>query len=233
MLLLATLVHRGSRDQMTWWVEHWLPDFFRDAAEGDLLGLFKAANFTLERVEELLNHAPENLFYLYKVNKFRFANHLYYSALPQPIYNRLLTLLAVREAMMKEEGMEEKESSPQMEIRYTLTREILAQAISRVKNLFWGVSSNAVLFCVCRDEEYYPDNMSQFERELMNLDYPNGMAYLCKEGTISNTFRTNQYMKLHIDKWESNGAKERVLILRDKFRATLNELIKSAGKTNG
>lgn len=101
MLVLQSLVVRGSKDQMTWWMKHWLPDFFRDAAEGDLLGIYEAANYTLERVEGLLNGSPENLFYLFKVNRERFAYHLYYSQLPQPVYNRLLTLLAVREAMLK------------------------------------------------------------------------------------------------------------------------------------
>lgn len=100
MLVLQSLVVRGSKEQMTWWVNHWLPDFFRDAAEGDLLGIYEAANYTLERVEGLLNGSPENLFYLFKVNRERFAYHLFYSQLPQPVYNRLLTLLAVREAML-------------------------------------------------------------------------------------------------------------------------------------
>ena len=90
---------------MRWWMNCWLPDFFRETAESDLLGLFEAANYTLDDVESLLRRAPENLFYLYKANRFRFVNHLYYSALPQNIYNRLLTLLAVREAMLgKKEG---------------------------------------------------------------------------------------------------------------------------------
>jgi hypothetical protein len=100
-LVLNAFVKRGSDNQMEWWVNRWLPDFFREAADGDLLGLFEAAHYTLERVEDLLQQAPENLYYLYKVNRERFAKHLYYSALPQNIYNRLLTLLAVREAMLK------------------------------------------------------------------------------------------------------------------------------------
>ena len=94
---------------------------------------------------------------------------------------------------------------------------VLSRAISEVQPFFWGISSYAVLFCVCRDCFNYPDNMSQFERELANLSYLVNPKYLCSEGTISNTLKANPYMKLPVDKWEANGAKERALILRDEF----------------
>ena len=92
-LLLQTLVSRGSQQQMEWWTEHWLTDFFASAASGDLLRLYEADGWTLERVEELLRKAPE-----------RFATSLYYSRLSQRTYDRLLTLLAVREAMLAKQA---------------------------------------------------------------------------------------------------------------------------------
>ena len=94
---------------------------------------------------------------------------------------------------------------------------VLSRAISEVQPFFWGISSYAVVFCVCRDCFGYPDNMSQFERELASLSYQVGLKFLCSEGTISNTLKANPYMKLPVDKWEANGAKERALILRDEF----------------
>lgn len=103
-LLLQTLVSRGSQQQMEWWTEHWLTDFFASAASGDLLRLYEADGWTLERVEELLRKAPERLFQLYLVNKYRFATSLYYSRLSQRTYDRLLTLLAVREAMLAKQA---------------------------------------------------------------------------------------------------------------------------------
>lgn len=107
-LVLNALVSRGSKNQMDWWVNHWLPDFFQQAADSDLLGMFESDGYTLERVESLLLKAPNHLFHIYKVNHERFPYHLYYSALPQPLYNRLLTLLAVREAMIKKERGDDK-----------------------------------------------------------------------------------------------------------------------------
>ena len=99
--MLNAYVSRGSREKMNRWANEWLPGFFREVAESDLVGLFEAANYTLERVEALLEQAPANLFYLYIFKRERFATHLYYAALPEDIYNRLLTLLAVREAMIE------------------------------------------------------------------------------------------------------------------------------------
>jgi len=115
-LLLQTLVSRGSQQQMEWWTEHWLTDFFASAASGDLLRLYEADGWTLERVEELLRKAPERLFQLYLVNKYRFATHLYYSRLSQRAYDRLLTLLAVREAMLAKQasGPAEKHEAEEM-----------------------------------------------------------------------------------------------------------------------
>ena len=107
-LLLHTFVERGSEQKMELWVNRWLSELFLDAAESELLAIFKAANYTLERVEELLNRAPGNLFYLYQVNRVRFAFQLYYLALPKEVYNRLLTLLAVRELMLEKEKGELK-----------------------------------------------------------------------------------------------------------------------------
>jgi hypothetical protein len=115
-LLLQTLVSRGSQQQMEWWTEHWLTDFFASAASSDLLRLYEADGWTLERVEELLRKAPERLFQLYLVNKYRFATHLYYSRLSQRAYDRLLTLLAVREAMLAKQGSgpaEKHEAEPE------------------------------------------------------------------------------------------------------------------------
>lgn len=99
--LLYTLVYRGSKENMNWWAKEWLPTFFGMAAKGDLLQIYEADHYDLERLESLLDKAPEHLFQLFKANTNRFVNRLYYSALPQEIYNRLLTLLAVREAMLK------------------------------------------------------------------------------------------------------------------------------------
>ena len=82
----------------------------------------------------------------------------------------------------------------------------LVACAAKVREYFWGDSSLAVIFCVCRDCYGYANNMSQFERD-----------FQCQEGLLSNTFRNNPYMRLPIDKWKENGAKERVLRLMEAY----------------
>ena len=47
-----------------------------------------------------------------------------------------------------------------------LTHEVLAKAVAAVQTYMWGASAYAVLFCECRDHRGYPNNKSQFEREV-------------------------------------------------------------------
>ena len=83
----------------------------------------------------------------------------------------------------------------------------LTAPVADVREYFWGDSSMATVFCVCRDCFGYPDNMSMFERD-----------FRLTEGLLSGTFRNNPYMRLHVDKWKENGAKERVLKLVEAYR---------------
>ncbi len=109
-MILASFVHRGSDAQMKWWLDHWLPEFYKVARVTDLADLYNISGFTLERVEELLEGAPAHLFHFYQFNRERFVKQLYYAALPLPVYTRLLTLLAVRENMLeKSRGMKKRE----------------------------------------------------------------------------------------------------------------------------
>ncbi len=114
-IILSSFVHRGSSEQMEWWTEEWLPGYFKEAEKTSLLKAFEEEGYTLEKVEQLLSNAPEHLFTMYKTNKLQFAPHLYYSALPLKIYNRLLTLLAVREMMQKGRETENKEAAEKEE----------------------------------------------------------------------------------------------------------------------
>ena len=90
--------------------------------------------------------------------------------------------------------------------------DIVKQALSKCGPYIWGNAAYTVAFCVCRDEYGWQDNASYFERlmEQMGISLP--------QGTINATMSRNPYMKLKTDKWDKNGAMERVLKLRDEFR---------------
>ena len=93
-----------------------------------------------------------------------------------------------------------------------LTTELLLACVAQVREYFWSESSMAVIFCICRDNYGYANNMSQFERE-----------FDCQEGLLSNTFRNNPFMRLPVGKWKQNGVKERVLKLVDAYKNAVEE----------
>ena len=103
-------------------------------------------------------------------------------------------------------GRQEADQQRQVELS------TMVGCVDRVRQYFWSDSSMAVVFCVCRDYFNYADNMSQFERD-----------FNCAEGLLSNTFRNNAYMRLPIDKWEQNGAKERVMKLVEAYQNAVLE----------
>lgn len=83
----------------------------------------------------------------------------------------------------------------------------MVEGVNHVRDYFWGDSSLAVIFCVCRDCYGYANNMSQFERD-----------FHCSAGLLSNAFRNNPYMRLNVSKWEQNGVKARVMRLVDAYK---------------
>ena len=89
---------------------------------------------------------------------------------------------------------------------------VLVACVDNVREYFWTPGAIGFVFCVCRDCYDYPNNMSQFERD-----------FGCPEGSLSNTFRNNTYMHLHIDKWAQNGAKDRVLRLVEAYKKAVAE----------
>lgn len=89
---------------------------------------------------------------------------------------------------------------------------MLVACVDNVREYFWSPGAIGFVFCVCRDCYDYPNNMSQFERD-----------FGCPEGSLSNTFRNNTYMHLHIDKWAQNGAKDRVLRLVEAYKKAVAE----------
>lgn len=102
-----------------------------------------------------------------------------------------------------------------------LTHEELAKAVVAVQTYMWGASAYAVLFCECRDHRGYPNNKSQFEREVDAIAQKLHLSWGCRPGTLSDAFCDNPYYNCKVDKWRENGAKERSLFLLEKFQTEL------------
>lgn len=92
----------------------------------------------------------------------------------------------------------------------------LTACVDSVREYFWSDSALTVIFCTCRDCYGYADCMSQFERD-----------FNCQEGLLSSTFRNNPYMRLHVDKWAQNGAKQRVLRLVEAYKNAVEQHLKT------
>ena len=116
------------------------------------------------------------------------------------------------------------EVAKEKEPKITLTKDMLYQIVPQIQQYFRGSSSYAVLFCVGRDEFNYPDNMSQFEREMGDCPEPEQLDYLCPAGTLASAFYHNSYLKLPVKTWKDNGVKDKVLLLADHFRKAVKEL---------
>ena len=83
----------------------------------------------------------------------------------------------------------------------------LVECVDEVRPLFWGNSSMAVIFCVCRDCYHYADNMSQFERD-----------FGCRENLLATTFRDNPFMRVSSEKWPQMNVMQRVQTLVDAYK---------------
>ena len=187
--MLHAYVSRGSDENMKRWANIWLPQFFREFAASGLLGLFEAANYTLERVDALLNQAPAGLFYLYKFNRERFAFHLYYAAQPQEIYNRLLTLLAVREAMLekmsKEENPHTEEETCDEELFHFIHPEVEHEEAVRIHQAIKRAVAYQRIPEICayleelkqKGKVMLPPTPNFMYNELVRLGMPTGKGY--------------------------------------------------------
>ena len=194
---LKTLVSKGSKRQIEWWVNEWLPEFMKNSCDDEILNFYKASGYTLERVEELLKEAPCNLFYRYKVNKYRFAKQLYYAALPQKIYYRFLTLLTLREYMRDEnqnetQNINEEDNELFRFIHPAMDEDQERKIHNEVKRLVKRQGIQMICQHLIRMEIdgklLLPPNPSIIYKELVRIGMPQGEGY------------SEKYFKNHLNK---------------------------------
>ena len=101
--VLRVLIKEEADEHFQWWMNEWLPGYFKEVKSAGVDKIFAASQYSISDIEKILDKAPYDLFKLYKAQPEVFPFRLYFSSLPQSIYHRLLTLLAVREAMIEKE----------------------------------------------------------------------------------------------------------------------------------
>lgn len=99
--------------------------------------------------------------------------------------------------------------------------EQVASAIEKSLTYFWAKSAWAVIYCACRDSLGMSENMTDFERYIKRLPFSRPLTHECPDGTIQKTLSNHPYMKMSIDKWRSNGAAQREVLLAENFLAEL------------
>lgn len=108
----------------------------------------------------------------------------------------------------------------------SISSEQMISALKQCGAYIWGNAAYSIAFCVCRDVYHMGDNASQYERMLAER------GVMIPAGTINTTISRNQWLKLHVDSWEVNGASRRALKLRDAFMEQVETLL-IASRKNG
>ena len=116
-------------------------------------------------------------------------------------------------------GVEAEKNESGEKGQQMMTKELLRETVPGVQDMFWGNSSHAVIFCCVRDFYNYPNNMSQYERDMADPDNALRLTYQCTGGTLAMAFANNPFLKLHVDRWKEYGVKDRVLRLVEQFRS--------------
>lgn len=131
------------------------------------------------------------------------------------MYHYNLQMQMIHEDMKRMKGAEPPHRQVTMEMRRN--EEALTRAIENCQAYFWGNSSYAVLFCICRDD--YKMNMSQtdFERMVEGLPYRKKRAHQCPTGTIANAISNNPIYNEPVSEWDSFNPLPRVTKLRDEL----------------
>ena len=110
-----------------------------------------------------------------------------------------------------------------------LSDEQMSKVIEKIQTNFWGQSSWAVLYCVCRDNLGMPDNMTKFEQYIHKLTASMELEFPCPTGTIQRTLSNNAYMRFPIDKWKEkeSNVMPRVYTLVEKIKSELDVVTES------
>jgi hypothetical protein len=96
-----------------------------------------------------------------------------------------------------------------------VTLDDMKKAVAECGMYMYAVAGITVAYAIGRDLYHWTLSQSDFERKMRMVGYD------CKDATIANTLRNNPYMREHVSKWATLGAKSEVLRLRDELQKTL------------
>ena len=122
-----------------------------------------------------------------------------------------------------DEEEEEPTPAPEENRVKAFSLERLGQSIKAVQKYFWAQSCYGVIYSAVRDTCGQQYTMTQFEVDVQTLWKEMRFDYNCPTGTLATAFCRNRYLKLHIDKWQLRGVKQRSIDLVESFIDHMNK----------
>lgn len=104
--------------------------------------------------------------------------------------------------------------------------ERVEQAVCKGASLFWAAAAWSVVYGLLRDCCDYEETVIDFERAAAKLKLTPTFEHRCGVGKVQRTLSNHPYMRMHVDKWEDNGAAQRELKMLDFMKQELQDFLK-------
>jgi len=103
------------------------------------------------------------------------------------------------------------------------TDDMIIEGVRRCQAFFWAGAAWAVVYRVLQSDYDESRSVNQFEEDMFLPS--EGLNYRCSPRTIAMGMQNNTVLRSKPEVWEQEGAKSRILTLRDAFRGVLKELL--------
>lgn len=115
------------------------------------------------------------------------------------------------------------QEEPQPMVVRRPTDDMIIEGVRRCQAYFWAGAAWAVVYRVLQSDYDESRSVNQFEEDMFLPS--EGLNYRCSPRTIAMGMQNNTVLRSKPEVWEQEGAKSRILTLRDAFRGVLKELL--------
>ena len=115
-----------------------------------------------------------------------------------------------------------QEESQPMVVRRP-TDDMIIEGVRRCQAFFWAGAAWAVVYRVLQSDYDESRSVTQFEEDMFLPS--EGLNYRCSPRAVAMGMQNNTVLRSKPEAWEKEGAKSRILTLRDAFRGVLKELL--------
>ena len=115
------------------------------------------------------------------------------------------------------------QEEPQPMVVRRPTDDMIIEGVRRCQAFFWAGAAWAVVYRVLQSDYDESRSVNQFEEDMFLPS--EGLNYRCSPRTIAMGMQNNTVLRSKPEVWEQEGAKSRILTLRDAFRGVLKELL--------